>query len=85
MEQYKQLNIMAKKKETTPEEITYEEAFQELQLIIGAIESDKVSIDDLAEKVKRAGELVQYCRLKLRAAESEISVLIQQMNETEKR
>ena len=71
---------MAKKKETTPEEITYEEAFQELQLIIGAIESDKVSIDDLAQKVKRAGELVQLCRLKLRAAENEIATLITQMN-----
>lgn len=76
---------MAKKKEITPEEITYEEAFQELQHIIGAIESDKVSIDELAIKVKRAGELVQYCRIKLRAAESEIGILIQHMNETEKK
>jgi exodeoxyribonuclease VII small subunit len=71
---------MAKKKETILDEISYEQAFQELQNIIAAIEGDGVSIDELAIKVKRAGELVQLCRLKLRAAENEIAVLINQMN-----
>jgi exodeoxyribonuclease VII small subunit len=71
---------MAKKKETILNEISYEQAFQELQNIIAAIEGDGVSIDELAIKVKRAGELVQLCRLKLRAAENEIAVLINQMN-----
>ncbi len=71
---------MAKKKETILDEISYEQAFQELQSIIAAIEGDGVSIDELAIKVKRAGELVQLCRLKLRAAENEIAVLINQMN-----
>jgi len=71
---------MAKKKETILDEISYEQAFQELQNIIAAIEGDGVSIDELAIKVKLAGELVQLCRLKLRAAENEIAVLINQMN-----
>jgi len=73
---------MAKKKELTPnEELSYELAYAELQAIIASIENDAVSIDDLAHKVKRAGELVNFCRLKLRTAESEINALIKQMND----
>jgi len=73
---------MAKKKEFTPsEELSYEHAYAELQAIIASIENDAVSIDDLAQKVKRAGELVNFCRSKLRTAESEINTLIKQMND----
>jgi exodeoxyribonuclease VII small subunit len=72
---------MAKKKEIASEELSYELAFHELQNIIASIENDSVSIDELALKVKRAGELVQFCRLKLRAAENEINTLVSQMND----
>jgi exodeoxyribonuclease VII small subunit len=72
---------MAKKKETLSKELSYELAFHELQDIIASIENDEVSIDALALKVKRAGELVQFCRLKLRAAETEINTLVSQMND----
>lgn len=73
---------MAKKKENTPnEELSYEQAYNELQAIIGSIENDAVSIDDLAQKVKRAGELVHFCRMRLRTAEGEINSLIKQMND----
>jgi exodeoxyribonuclease VII small subunit len=72
---------MAKKKEITSEELSYELAFHELQNIIASIENDGVGIDELALKVKRAGELVQFCRVKLRAAEKEINTLVSQMND----
>ncbi len=73
---------MAKKKENTQEEVlSYEQAYGELQAIIGSIENDAVSIDELAQKVKRAGELVHFCRMRLRTAESEINTLIKQMND----
>lgn len=73
---------MAKKREnTSSEELSYEQAYFELQSIIGSIENDAVSIDDLAQKVKRAGELVHFCRMRLRTAEREINSLIKQMNE----
>jgi exodeoxyribonuclease VII small subunit len=71
---------MAKKKEITSEELSYELAFHELQNIIASIENDGVGIDELALKVKRAGELVQFCRVKLRAAEKEINFLVEQMS-----
>ena len=42
--------------------MTYEEAFRELAMIAKDIESENVSIDVLAEKVKRASELIAFCQ-----------------------
>ena len=52
-----------KKNNTTQ---TYEGAYNELQQIVSALQSDAISIDDLSEKVKRAAELVAFCQDKLR-------------------
>ena len=61
--------------------MTYEEAFGELALIAKDIESEKVSIDVLAEKVKRASELITFCQTKLRSTESEVNNIIAQMRD----
>jgi exodeoxyribonuclease VII small subunit len=45
--------------------LTYEIAFQELKEIALEIENDSVTVDVLAEKVKRASELIQFCQIKL--------------------
>ena len=52
--------------------MTYENALKDLQTIVAAIENEEVSIDELTVKVKRAGELIQYCKEKLRQVEKEI-------------
>lgn len=59
--------------------LTYEEAFAELQEIAAEIEDETVSVDVLAEKVKRASLLITYCQSKLRATEQEVSKIIKQM------
>ncbi|MEO6915332.1 MAG: exodeoxyribonuclease VII small subunit [Chitinophagaceae bacterium] len=59
--------------------LTYETAFAELQKISSEIESELVSVDLLAEKVKRASFLIEYCKGKLRATEDEVSNIIRQM------
>lgn len=61
--------------------MTYEEAFRELAMIAKDIESENVSIDVLAEKVKRASELIAFCQTKLRSTESEVNNIISQMRE----
>lgn len=61
--------------------MTYEEAFGELALIAMDIESENVSIDVLAEKVKRASELITFCQTKLRSTESEVNNIIAQMRD----
>lgn len=59
--------------------LTYEMAFAELQKISSEIESELVSVDFLAEKVKRASFLIEYCKGKLRATEDEVNNIIRQM------
>lgn len=59
--------------------LTYETAYKELADIAREIESENVSIDVLAQKMKRASELIQYCQTKLRATEEEVNKIIAQM------
>jgi exodeoxyribonuclease VII small subunit len=60
--------------------LTYEAAYQELAAIAREIESESVSVDVLAEKVKRAAELIGYCQTKLRSTEAEVNKIIVQMD-----
>jgi exodeoxyribonuclease VII small subunit len=71
------LRPMAKSKETA--QPSYEQALSELRKIAEAIENESVSIDELADKVKRASELVEYCREKLRNTEAELDKVIGKM------
>jgi exodeoxyribonuclease VII small subunit len=59
--------------------LTYETAYQELAAIAKEIESESVSVDVLAEKVKRASVLITYCQTKLRSTETEVNHIIAQM------
>jgi exodeoxyribonuclease VII small subunit len=59
--------------------LTYEEAFNELREIATEIEDETVSVDVLAEKVKRASQLIAYCQTKLKSTEQEVSKIIKQM------
>ncbi len=64
---------MAKEKKTT---LSYSEAKQALDKIIRDIQQENISIDVLAEKIKQAQSLVQYCQHRLRNIEGEIEKLI---------
>jgi exodeoxyribonuclease VII small subunit len=66
-------------KQIVMENMTYENAYKELQRISSEIESEAVSVDVLAEKVKRAAELINYCQAKLRSTEAEVNNIIKQM------
>lgn len=60
-------------------ELTYETAYAELKQIAAEIENESVSVDVLAEKVKRASELIAFCQTKLRSTEQEVNNIIKQM------
>lgn len=60
-------------------EQTYEAAYAELKQIAAEIENESVSVDVLAEKVKRASELITFCQSKLRSTEQEVNNIIKQM------
>ena len=62
------------------ENMTYEAAYKELENITREIETEAVSVDVLAEKVKRASALIHYCQDKLRSTENEVGKIIKQMD-----
>jgi exodeoxyribonuclease VII small subunit len=53
-------------------QITYSQALSELEKIVGEIESEKIDLDLLAEKVKRASYLIKFCRTRLTSTEEEV-------------
>ena len=59
--------------------LTYEAAYAELAAIAKEIESETVPVDVLAQKVKRAAELITFCQTKLRSTETEVNKIIAQM------
>lgn len=59
--------------------LTYEIAYEELKTIADEIENESVPVDILAEKVKRASMLIEFCQQKLRSTEAEVNKIIKQM------
>lgn len=57
--------------------LTYQQAFEELEQITSDIESEEVSVDDLAKKVKRAADLLEICNAKLKLTEIEVNKIIE--------
>jgi exodeoxyribonuclease VII small subunit len=65
----------------TETNITYEAAFKELRQIEADIQNESVSVDVLAEKIKRASELIAICQTKLTKTEAEVNKIISQMEQ----
>lgn len=67
----------------TVKKITYTEAFNQLQEILKQIESGEPDVDELAEKVKKAAELIKICKSKLYETESEIEKILEDLEKDE--
>ncbi|MFM8242850.1 MAG: exodeoxyribonuclease VII small subunit [Crocinitomicaceae bacterium] len=64
-------------------ELNYTKAFEELQLIVAEMENGKISVDDLAIKVKRASELIKICKNKLSETEGDVQKILSDLDENE--
>lgn len=62
------------------EKITYTEAKSELEKIVSLIESDELDVDQLSTKVKRASELVAFCKQKLTETDTELQKILEELN-----
>ena len=49
----------------TNESLTYSQAMQELESIVQGLERDQQDIDTLSQRLKRANELLAFCRGRL--------------------
>ena len=52
--------------------LTYDKALRRIEEIVSLLEEDTRSIDELAELVKEASQLIKDCKLKLRMTEEDI-------------
>ncbi|HOP13555.1 exodeoxyribonuclease VII small subunit [Lentimicrobium sp.] len=61
--------------------ITYTQAIAELETIVSEIENASIGVDELSEKVKRAAELIRFCRNKLTSTEKEVNSILKSIEE----
>ena len=52
--------------------LNYDNAYEELQSILERLQSEEIGLDTLSQEIKRAAELVTFCKEKLRTIEAEI-------------
>ena len=62
-------------------ESNYVAAFEELQEIVGEMETGNINIDELAIKVKRAAELIKICKSKLKATELDVQKILEELDD----
>ncbi|WP_262249413.1 exodeoxyribonuclease VII small subunit [Parapedobacter soli] len=60
---------------------TYTDAFEELQAIVSEIEQGEISVDELSEKVRRATLLINVCKAKLTATETEVNDILASLSD----
>ena len=65
------------------EELTFGESLGEIEAIVERIECEDVDIDQLAEELQRAAELLEVCRSKIRKAELEVKHIVDRLEESE--
>lgn len=58
--------------------LSYRQAMEELQTIVDQLEKEEIEIDVLADKVKRAAFLCQFCKNRLREAEEEVQQILEE-------
>jgi len=66
------------------QDLNYKDALNELSQIAAAIENESISVDELATKVKRAAELIDYCQTKLKSTDTEVKKILAQMESKSK-
>ncbi len=66
----------------TKKKETYAEAMARLEKIVAQIDGNELDIDQLADKIKEANELIAFCTAKLTKAEAEVEKLLAKDAET---
>jgi exodeoxyribonuclease VII small subunit len=74
---------MSEKRETVADAPlpSFREAMDELEAILERIEGEEVDIDRLAEELRRAAQLLEVCRGKIRRAEVEVTQIVQSLED----
>lgn len=54
----------------------YEQAFAEVQAIVRRMENNELDIDQLSEQLRRAQQLIKFCKDKLTKTDEEIKKIL---------
>lgn len=58
------------------EELTYEQAMMRIEQLASQLEDNQIGIDEMAEKLKEAQQLIALCKQKLYIADEEIQKIL---------
>jgi exodeoxyribonuclease VII small subunit len=62
-------------------DMKFGEAMAELEEILRRIEGEEIDIDELATELKKASDLLEMCREKIRKAELEVTQIVQSIDD----
>lgn len=65
-------------------EMNYRLAKEELKSILEDIQSDKIDVDEVSIKVKRAVELIKFCKDKIEKTELEVVNILKEFDKDTK-
>ena len=61
----------------------YAEALEELEEILAELEGDQLDVDVLADRVRRASELITICRGRIARAQADVDAIVVELDEFE--
>ncbi len=61
-------------------DLTYTEALAQLEQILSALRSDSCDVDTLAERTRRASQLLIECRRRLTRTEEELAQVLDELD-----
>jgi len=65
--------------------LTYNQAYSKLSKLVDEIEDDQIQLDTLADKVKQAKELIDYCETRLRSISEDVTTSLTDKKPTTKK
>lgn len=70
-------------KGASAEEPGYAEAMAELEEILDELEGDQLDVDVLADRVRRASELITACRDRITRAQADVDAIVADLDAAE--
>ena len=61
---------------TEEEELSYSTAVSELDEILAELEDESLDVDILGDRVKRASELITFCRERITSAQTQVEQIV---------
>ena len=62
------------------EKLTYKQASAELEAILSSLEKSDPDVDEMVQKVRRATQLIKFCRERLTRTDEELKKIYNEQN-----